>query len=73
MPPHVFPQPKGGRLKLLGRGETVPAFDDIAFNKEIGVVHGKSRGSHLISPGVGRDNAVACKFTTQAAQYVELA
>ena len=36
-------QPKGGRLKLLARGETVPAFDDIAFTGELGVVHGKPR------------------------------
>lgn len=35
-------QPKGGRLKLLARGETVPEFDDIAFNGELGVVHGRS-------------------------------
>lgn len=33
-------QPNGGRLKLLARGETVPEFDDIAFNAELGVVHG---------------------------------
>lgn len=33
-------QPKGGRLKLLARAETVPEFDDVCFNKEIGVVHG---------------------------------
>lgn len=35
-------QPRGGRLKLLARGETVPEFDDIAFNGELGVVHGES-------------------------------
>eukprot|EP00752_Nemacystus_decipiens_P007662 g6850.t1 len=43
--------PRGGRLKLLARGETVPEFDDIAFNGELGVVHGPVEtqfGTHLI-------------------------
>ncbi|CAM9910150.1 unnamed protein product [Pylaiella littoralis] len=43
--------PNGGRLKLLARGETVPEFDDIAFNAELGVVHGPVEtafGTHLI-------------------------
>ncbi|CAM9151848.1 unnamed protein product [Hapterophycus canaliculatus] len=43
--------PKGGRLKLLARGETVPEFDDIAFNAELGKVHGPVEtafGTHLI-------------------------
>eukprot|EP00904_Undaria_pinnatifida_P004010 jgi/Undpi1/1360/HiC_scaffold_11.g04752.m1 len=42
---------KGGRLKLLGRGETVPEFDEVAFSGELGVVHGPVNtafGTHLI-------------------------
>ncbi|CAN0442419.1 unnamed protein product, partial [Ascophyllum nodosum] len=42
---------RGGRLKLLARGDTVPEFDEIAFKGDLGVVHGPVEtafGTHLI-------------------------
>lgn len=43
--------PKGGRLKLLARSETVPEFDDVLFTQEPGAVYGPIEtvyGTHLI-------------------------
>ena len=42
---------KGGSLGSFGRGAMVPAFDEVVFNKEVGVVHGPVKtpfGAHLI-------------------------
>jgi len=42
---------KGGSLGTFGPGEMVPEFDQVAFKKEVGVVHGPivtEFGSHLI-------------------------
>jgi len=41
----------GGSLGSFGPGEMVPAFDKVAFNDQIGMVHGPVEtdfGSHLI-------------------------
>ncbi|CAM9332520.1 unnamed protein product [Discosporangium mesarthrocarpum] len=41
----------GGLLKLLGRGETVPEFDEVLFTREPGQVYGPvetAYGTHLI-------------------------
>jgi len=42
---------KGGSLGSFGPGEMVPEFDAVAFNKDIGIIHGPVKtdfGSHLI-------------------------
>ena len=41
----------GGSLGTFGKGEMVPEFDEVVFNKEIGKIHGPIKtqfGYHLV-------------------------